>query len=47
MLDPIPMKHSDLDMKAKTPDGSMLLIEPSNILRETKQTQIPQDLRAQ
>ena len=47
LLDSIPMKQIDIDRKAKTPDASMLSLESSSILNETKQPPIPPDLMAQ
>ena len=47
MLDSIPMKQIDIDMKTETPDASMLSIKSNIILHETKPPQIPQDLMAQ
>ena len=47
LLDSIPMKQDDIDMKAKTPDASLLSLESSSILNETKHLPIPQNLIAQ
>ena len=44
MLGSVPMKKIETNMKAKTPDASMLSIESSSILNATRHRQIPQDL---
>ena len=48
LLDSSPMKQIDIDMKAKTPDASMLSIErPETQEREPTQPAIPRDLLEQ
>ena len=41
-IDSFRMKQIDFDMKAKTLDTSMLLVESGSTLKETKQPQISQ-----
>ena len=47
LLDSIPLKQIDIDMRAERPDASILSLESSSSLNETKPPPIPQDLMAQ
>ena len=47
LLESIPMKQFEKDMKAKTPDASIWLLESSSLSNAATHSQIPQDLMEQ